>query len=160
MSLLDEIEAYQVFFDDLCVGQSFRTQARTVTEADIVNFAGLSGDYNAIHVDAAHAGQTIHGERIAHGLLVLAIASGLCTRLPLMRAMDKTLLGLVNLQCRWTRPTRIGDTLHVVVEISALEASSKPDRGSVTMRRTAVNQNGDSVMESDWRLVLKRIPAP
>jgi acyl dehydratase len=156
MSVLDEIETFEVFFDTLLVGQTFRTPGRTVTEADIVNFAGLSGDYNAVHMDAAHAAGTIHGERIAHGLLVLAIASGLCTRLPLMRAMEKTLLGLANLQCRWLRPTKIGDTLHVVIEITETKASSKPDRGSVTMTRTAVNQRGESVMESEWALVLKR----
>lgn len=155
-SILDEIERFEVHFDTLEVGQVFRTAARTVTEADIVNFAGLSGDYNALHTDAPYAEATPHGGRIAHGLLVLAIVSGLCTRLPVMKAMERTLLGLAELRCRWRRPTKIGDTLHVELEIVEKKPSSKPDRGTLMMRRSAVNQNGERVMESDWSLVLRR----
>ncbi len=106
MITLDEIDRFEVFFETLEVGQRFVSQRRTVTETDIVNFAGLSGDYNALHMDAIHAAETSHGERIAHGLLVLAIVSGLSSRLPVMRAMERTLIGLTNLQVRWRRPTR------------------------------------------------------
>lgn len=155
-SILDEIEAFEAHFEAFKVGQRFTTARRTLTEADIVNFAGLSGDYNALHTDAVHAAATPHGERVAHGLLVLAIASGLCTRLPVMRAMERTLLGLVNLQVRWRRPTHIGDTLHVAVEVVDMQASSKPDRGTVVMRRSAINQNDETVMESEWSLVVRR----
>ena len=156
MTTLDDVANFRLHFEDLAVGQSFQSPRRTVTEADIVAFAGLSGDYNALHTDALHGAGTVHGERIAHGLLVLAIASGLSTRMPLMRALEPTLIGLTNLQVRWRRPTRIGDTLHVLAEVTGLEGGSKSDRGVVTMQRSAVNQHGEAVMISDWTLVVAR----
>lgn len=156
MSVLQDIEQYQVYFETLNVGDSFKTAGRTVTESDIVSFAGLSGDYNALHTDAEYAATTPHGERIAHGLLVLAIVSGLSTRLPVMKAMERTILGLSNLQCRWRRPTKIGDTIHVVLEVAEKKPGAKNDRGALVLRRTAVNQRGETVMESDWSLILRR----
>ncbi|HYD70080.1 MaoC/PaaZ C-terminal domain-containing protein [Azospirillum sp.] len=157
--MLKDLENFTVYFETLAVGDRFRTAGRTVTEADIASFAALSADYNALHTDAEYARETPHGQRIAHGLLVLSIASGLCSRLPLMTFMERTILGLAGLECRWTRPTFIGDTIHVLLEIVGKEVSRKPDRGAVLMRRTAVNQRGETVMESDWRLVLRRQPA-
>lgn len=156
MSVLQDIEKYEVYFETLTIGDKFKTAGRTVTESDIVSFAGLSGDYNALHTDAEYAATTPHGERIAHGLLVLSIVSGLSTRLPVMKAMERTILGLANLQCRWRRPTKIGDTIHVVLEVVEKNPGAKNDRGSVVLRRTAVNQRGETVMESDWSLILRR----
>jgi acyl dehydratase len=108
MTTLDEIERFEVYFETLEIGQRFVSPRRTVTEADVVNFAGLSGDYNGLHTDAVLAAETQHCERIAHGLLVLAITSGLSTRLPAMRGMERTLIGLKNLQVQWKAPTKIG----------------------------------------------------
>ena len=156
MSVLQDIETYEVYFETLTIGDKFKTAGRTVTESDIVAFAGLSGDYNALHTDAEYAATTPHGARIAHGLLVLSIVSGLSTRLPVMKAMERTILGLANLQCRWRRPTKIGDTIHVVLEVAEKKDGAKPDRGAVVLRRTAVNQRGEAVMESDWSLILRR----
>jgi acyl dehydratase len=156
----NDIETADIYFENLIVGQRFRSQGRTLTETDIVNFAGLSGDFNALHTDESYAATTQHGTRIAHGLLVLAIASGLSSRMAVMRGLERTLVGLANLECRWLKPARIGDTLHVAAEILELVPSSRPDRGTVLMRRSAMNQHDVVVMESDWKLVLKRrIPA-
>lgn len=157
--LLKTIEGTTLYFDDLNVGDRFQTAGRTITEADIVSFAGLSGDFNALHTDAEFAVTTPHGQRIAHGLLVLAIASGLATRLPLMKLMEKAILALAGLECKWLRPTFIGDTIHVVMEIQGKEPGRKPDRGTVVFKRSAVNQRGETVMESVWRLVLRTRPA-
>jgi acyl dehydratase len=110
-------------------------------------------------MDAEFAATTPHGQRIAHGLLVLSIVSGLSTRLPLMKLIEKAILGLAGLECRWLKPAFIGDTLHVVVEIVAREPGRKPDRGTLVMKRSAVNQRGETVMESTWRIVLKTRPA-
>jgi acyl dehydratase len=157
--LLETIETTTLFYDDISVGDRFRTAGRTVTEADIVGFAGLSGDFNSLHVDAEFAATTATGQRIAHGLLVLAIASGLSTRLPLMKLIEKSILGLAGLECKWLKPTVIGDTLHVQVEIAAKEPGRKPDRGTLVLKRAAVNQRGETVMESVWRIVVKTRPA-
>ena len=153
--LLDRIDDYVLAYEDLNVGDTFTTTARTVTEADVVNFAGLSADYNSLHVDAEFAGGTPHGGRIAHGLLVLAIASGLCTRLPLMKFLEPSILGLANLECKFRLPCKIGDTLHVRLSIIDKQPGKKPGRGTLVMSRVAVNQRGEDIMESTWHLVVK-----
>jgi acyl dehydratase len=144
-----------VFFDDLVPGTRYVTSGRTVTESDVVSFAGLSGDYNRLHVDAAFAAGTPYGERVAHGLLVLSIASGLSTRLPVSEAMQPNILGLLDLQCRWPGPTRFGDTIHVALTIEECRPTSKPGRGVVTMTREVVNQREETVMVSTWKLLIK-----
>ena len=87
------LEIPTLYFEDLSVGLICVSAGRTVTEADIVAFAGLSGDYNQLHVDAQFAGKTVHGGRIAHGMLVLSILSGLSTRTPLMQGLGETIVG-------------------------------------------------------------------
>lgn len=148
-------EGYTLCFEDFTVGDAFTTSGRTITEADVVNFAGLSADYNALHVDADFAATTLHGGRIAHGLLVLAISSGLCTRLPLMKYLEPSILGLKSLECRFMKPCKLGDTIHVRLEIADTMPGKKPDRGTIAMKRVAVNQHGEDVMESIWHLVVK-----
>ncbi len=160
MGFLDDIQNYRVYFETLTIGERFISPGRTITETDIVNFAALSGDYNQLHTDAQFAATTQHGQRIAHGLLVLSVTSGLSSRLPVMKAMETTLIGLAELKCRWRKPTLIGDTLHVVMEVVEKTESRKPDRGTVLLRRMAVNQHGDAVLESDWSLVLQRATLP
>ncbi|QJW83328.1 acyl dehydratase [Ramlibacter terrae] len=153
--LLDQIQDYVVGYEDFKVGDTFMTSGRTVTEADVVNFAGLSADYNALHVDAAFAAGTPHEGRIAHGLLVLAIASGLCTRLPVMKFPEPSIPGLADLHCKFRRPCKIGDTLKVRMTVTDMQPGRKPDRGTVTFSRVAVNQRGEDVMESVWQLVVR-----
>lgn len=149
------LEGCTLYFEDFTVGDSFITSARTVTEADVVNFAGLSADYNALHTDAEAAGKTVHGGRIAHGLLVLSIASGLCTRLPLMKYLEPSIIGLKNLQCRFMKPCKLGDTIHVRMTVAETIPSSRPGRGTIVMNRVAINQHGEEIMESRWDLVIK-----
>lgn len=144
-----------LFFDDLVTGERHVTAGRTVTESDVVGFAGLSGDYNRLHVDAEFASHTAFGERVAHGLLVLSIASGLSTRLPLSERMQPNILGLLDLQCRWPGPTRIGDTVHVVLTVTQCDTTSRRERGVVTMTREVVNHRDETVMVSTWKLLVR-----
>ncbi|WP_313623045.1 MaoC/PaaZ C-terminal domain-containing protein [Achromobacter sp.] len=154
---LDEHLGRRLYFEDLESGQSWESPRRTVTEADVVQFAGLSGDYNALHTDAVFAAGHPFGQRAAHGLLTLAIASGLTTRMPVYRLMDGTRLALTELRCQWRKPVFIGDTLHVVLRIGDKAPSqSLHDAGRVTMLRTVKNQNGDVVAESEWTTLMKR----
>ena len=152
--LLQTLETASVTYDDLSPGDRFVTAGRTVTEADIVNFAGLSADYNQLHTDAEFAAQTPHGKRIAHGLLVLSIVSGLCTRLPVNKFMEKAIIGLAGLQAKWLRPVFVGDTIHVQVEVMRKEPGKRHGRGSVVFKRAAVNQKGETVLETEWRIVM------
>ena len=153
--MLKDIENYVAYLEDLTVGDRFVSPGRTITEADVTAFAGLSGDYNPLHTDAEYARETPYGQRIAHGLLVLAVVSGLSARTPLMRAMEKSIIGLVNLECRWKMPTLLGDTIRVALEIADKRISGKPDRGIVVLSRSALNQRDEVVMESDWTLLVR-----
>ncbi|WP_299452856.1 MaoC/PaaZ C-terminal domain-containing protein [uncultured Pigmentiphaga sp.] len=149
-----DLESYlqaALYYEDLEPGARWLSPRRTVTEADVVNFAGLSGDYNSLHTDAVYAAQHAFGQRAAHGLLTLAIASGLTTRMPVYRLMDKSRLALTELSCRWRKPVFIGDTLQVALSIGEKRLSrGRPDAGKVTLDRTVLNQRGDVVLESAW----------
>ena len=156
---LDEHLGRRLYFEDLVSGQSWESPRRTVTEADVVQFAGLSGDYNALHTDAVFAASHPFGQRAAHGMLTLAIASGLTTRMPVYRLMDGTRLALTELRCVWRKPVLIGDTIHVELGIGEKTLSQKrPGTGRVTMLRTVKNQNGEVVVESEWTTLMKCRP--
>jgi acyl dehydratase len=124
------------------VGDEFTSPGRTVTEADIVIFAGLSGDYNVLHTDAEHMKASIFGERIAHGLLGLSIQHGLVTR-----SMPAADLRLAGLKWKFKGPIKIGDTLHARARIVAKQDSDEPEWGLVTMDRQVLNQLGEVVQE-------------
>lgn len=130
------------------------TPARTVTEADVVNFAGVSGDFNPLHTDELFASQTPFAGRIAHGLLVLAIASGLRQRGGLF---DGTLIAWAEIrQWRFLRPVRIGDTVRVRWRIAEKRETSKPDRGVITQEVQVLNQRDEVVQEGLFVSLLRR----
>ena len=129
--------------EDFAVGQVMQTAARTVTEADLVAFAGLSGDYNAIHTDAEYAKQTAFGQRIAHGMLVFAIALGLGVR---TGVLDGTVLAFLGIEdWKFLRPVLIGDTVHLRWTVLEARLSSKPGAGVLKRRLEIVNQRGEVV---------------
>ena len=128
--------------NDLAVGTTTTSPRRTVTEADVVAFAGLSGDFNALHTDEVAASATPFGTRIAHGLLGAAIASGLFTRTALSTSLQESLVALLGVDCRFVNPLRIGDTVHVEAEIIELRPTSDPCRGVVIVERRLVNHEG------------------
>ena len=111
------------YLDDLEVGDSFTTKGRTVTEADIVNFAALTWDTYPLHVDAEWASKTMFGERIAHGMLVLSYAAGL---VPMQPGPIVAFYGMEKV--RFFAPTKIGDTIRVHVELKEKEERDDNDR--------------------------------
>jgi acyl dehydratase len=132
----------------------FETAARTITEADLVNFAGLSGDFNPLHTDETAAGASLYGRRIAHGMLALAVVTGLRQRMGLF---DGTLLGFLEIRSwRFRRPVFPGDTIRVVNEVTELRETSKPDRGVMTQRLEVLNQDGDLVQDGEFVTLLRR----
>jgi acyl dehydratase len=143
-----------LYYEDISVGFRFETPARTITEADLVNFAGLSGDFNPLHVDAVFAEGSIYGERIAHGALVLSIATGLRQRMGLF---DGTLMGLLEIRSwRFLRPVLVGDTIHVLSEVTDLRHTEKADRGVMTQRVDVLNQRGEPVHQGELVALLRR----
>ena len=142
------------YFDDIEVGEEYESPGRTVTETDIVMFAGLSGDYNILHTDAEFMKQSIFGERIAHGLLGLSIQSGLFTRATLPYAT----IALSGLRWKFKGPIKIGDTIRVRARVSAKKETEKPERGLVTLERRVVNQRDEVVQEGETDLLVERRP--
>jgi acyl dehydratase len=139
-----------LYFEDVEVGFRFETPARTVTEADLVAFAEVSGDFNPLHTDEVFAAQTIYGGRIAHGALVFSFATGLRQRAGLF---DGTIMGLLEIRnWRFLRPVRIGDTIRVGNEVTELRPTSKPDRGVMVQRVEVLNQ--DDVVAGEGELVM------
>ena len=149
----------RLYFEDLPLGKKFVTSGRTITEADVVAFAGLSGDFNSLHVDETFAAATGFGGRIAHGLLVLSVASGLTTRLPVLHALQPSLLGMTEVTCHWLAPTRIGDTIRVELTFIGAQLTRSGTRGRVTERRVALNQDDVTVLDSQWTLLVAARPS-
>jgi acyl dehydratase len=141
-----------VFFEELSVGQEFTSPGRTVTEADIVIFAGLSGDYNVLHTDAEHMKASIFGERIAHGLLGLGIQQGLASRGEPAAAHGH----LSALKWKFKGPIKIGDTVHVLSRIAGKRDAPDAGRGLVTVERRLVNQRGEVVQEGETEHLVER----
>lgn len=133
------------WFGDLVVGETDVSPARTIGEADVVAFAGLSGDYNPLHVDREFAAATQFGERIAHGLLGTVVASGLFTATALSRSLQKALVAMLATEVRYQGPIRLGDTIRVTAEITELREASSGDRGVATIERRVHNQRNEVV---------------
>ncbi len=146
-------EPNRQYFEDIQIGDEYLSPGRTVTEADIVAFAGLSGDYNVLHTDAEYMKTSIFGERIAHGLLGLSISSGLGSRAIVRPFATIAFLGL---RWRFKGPIKIGDTIKVRMRVSDKKETSKPDRGIVTIQRSVLNQRGEVVQEGDTELMIER----
>ncbi len=141
-----------LFFEEFIVGDQTESVGRTITEADIVNFAGLSGDYNLIHTDAEYSKGQMFGQRVAHGLLVLSIASGLAVRLGFM---EDTILAFRGLEWKFVAPVFIGDTIRVRVAVEATKAVPRLGGGIVTLRMEVVNQKDEVVNRGTWEVVCK-----
>jgi acyl dehydratase len=146
-----------LYWEDWEVGAEFESPARTLTEADIVLFAGLSGDYNPLHVNEEYAKTTVFGGRVAHGPLVYAIAAGLLFQLHLYDDTLVAFLGFENL--RFTKPVKAGDTNHAWIKVLEKRETSKADRGLMKRELRVLNQRADVVQEAVQTFLLKRKPA-
>ncbi|ARJ39585.1 acyl dehydratase [Sporosarcina ureae] len=145
-----------MFYEDFQVGDVYFSPSRTVTEADIVNFAGLSGDYNALHTDEEYARDSIFGQRIAHGMLGMVIASGLFTRTDLNGRMSPTLLALLGIDSwKFISPIKINDTIRLEIEIADKRETSQGGKGIVFFKRKVINQNGDLLQEGTTPMLIE-----
>lgn len=147
--------AYQprgLHFEEFEIGQQLQTIGRTVTEADIVNFAGLSGDYNRIHTDAVYAAQDTFGQRVAHGLLIQSIATGLTVQ---SGAIEGTVLAFRELNCKFSLPIFIGDTIHVELEVTEKKAFRRLGGGNVVFKYSIKNQEDKVVQRGEWTMLIK-----
>jgi acyl dehydratase len=141
------------YFEDFEVGEEILTLGRTITETDIVNFCGFSGDFHPIHTDAEYAATQPFGARIAHGMCVLSVASGLMVRTNMWEGLI-AFFGIEN--WRFLAPVMIGDTIHAVIRIVEKKETSKPDRGLMTLGISVLNQKGVLAMEGKFLSMMKR----
>lgn len=143
------------YYEEIGVGETFESPARTVTETDVVLFAGLSGDYNQLHTDVEFAKGTRFGERLAHGLLVLSIASGLVTRLGFIEGTVQAFMGL---EWKFHGPVLIGDTVRVGVEVLRKRPMDRLDGGFIFLEVIVLNQRDEVVQKGTWTALLKSAP--
>ncbi len=133
------------YFEELNVGDKFYTPGRTVTEADVVNYAAYSGDYNPIHTDEQFARTTQFGKRLVHGPLTVSIALGLMFRLGVLDINSQAMLSL---NSTFKGPVFIGDTIHCVVEVIEKRLTRRGDRGILSVRVSVLNQKDEVVIET------------
>ena len=141
------------FFEDFEVGALFESQARTVTESDLTRFAGLSGDFNPLHTNAEFGKKTPFGERIAHGVLVVAMATGMANW---MGYFEGTTIALVEQTIRYKGAVKFGDTIRLVMEVIEKKETSKPDRGLVNIAARVFNQRDEPVVDGEWLHLMQR----
>ena len=145
-----------MFFEEFAVGQQIISTARTVTESDVVTFAGLSGDYNQIHTDAEFCKNTPFGKRVAHGLLGIAIASGLAMR---TGVLEGTVLAFREInEWKFSKPIFIGDTVHVELDVKEIKALPRLGGGSVIIELCVKNQHEEVTMKGLWTVLVASKP--
>lgn len=145
-----------MYFEEFEPGQKILTTPRTISESDIVNFAGFSGDYNQIHTDAEFARSTPYGQRIAHGLLGLSIASGLAMRTGIL---EGTVLAFREInEWKFSKPVFIGDTIRVEIEVLETKAIPRLGGGTIVISLDVRNQRSETVMKGTWTALVASKP--
>jgi acyl dehydratase len=140
------------YFSDFEVGQEFVSVGRTVTEADVVAFAGISGDFNPLHTDATFAAKTPFGQRVAHGMLSAAISTGLGQTLGIF---EGTTLALMGQTFQYKGPVFFGDTIRLSLTVDTTKVSSKGGKGVVKFRSDIINQNDSIVITGEWTVLFR-----
>lgn len=150
-----EAKSRGLYFEEFEVGQKIPSAGRTITESDVVTFAGLSGDFNQIHTDAEFSKKTPFGNRVAHGLLGLSITSGLAMR---TGVLEGTVLAFREINdWKFVKPVFIGDTISVEMEVIEKKAIPRLGGGSIVIALNVINQSGQTVMKGSWTaLVMSR----
>ena len=140
------------YFDDFQTGQEVETPARTITEADIVAFSGLSGDYNALHTDSVFAAKGPYGKRIAQGLLGLSVTSGLIARLGIL---EEAVLAFREVKWKFKKPVFIGDTIFARVKVISTKFIRRFSGGLVELAIRLYNQHQQIVQIGTWKVLLR-----
>jgi acyl dehydratase len=140
-------------YEEFEIGAVYDTQARTITETDVVSFAGLSGDFNPLHTNAEAAKDSPFGERIAHGMLTVAISTGMANMTGLMAG---TTIALMEQNIKYVAAVKFGDTIQLKLEVIEKRETSKPDRGIVKLAARVFNQRDELVVDMIWTQLMKR----
>ena len=145
-----------LYFEVFSVGQKVETVGRTLSEGDIISFAGLTGDYNQIHTDVEFSKKTPFGQRVAHGLLGLSMAVGLIWRTGLL---EGTVLAFREVsEWKFVKPFFIGDTIHVEMTVTETKALPRIGGGAVIAAIVAKNQNDEICQRGSLNLLMLSKP--
>jgi len=153
--LPDERLPKGLHFEDFTLGLTFKTYGRTLTDADLVQFAGISGDFNPVHMDQETAQSTPFRGRVAHGMLVQSVATGLAVQMGIFHG---TLVAIAGMDIAWKSPARVGDTLRVTMEVVEVDPSPKPKRGKIRFGVLVQKEDDTVLAESRWYTVVSRRP--
>ena len=144
-----------LYFEEFEVGVTMRTRGRTITEADLVQFAALTGDFNPMHTDAEYCKTSFMGQRVAHGMLTASYAIGQAYQLGIL---ERTVLGFRGLEMKFSAPVYIGDTIHAELQVTATKAARRLDGGAVTMAIRIIKQDGRIVQKGSLTLLMMSRP--
>jgi acyl dehydratase len=143
------------YFEEFEIGDEVESPGRTITETDVVLFAGLSGDYNQIHTDAEFSKGTLYGERVAHGLLGLSVATGLASR---MGFVEGTAQAFTALEWKFRGPIKIGDTIRLRAEVRRKKEMARLGGGFVIFNIAILNQRDETVQKGSWTILVRGTP--
>ena len=137
------------------MGATLRTRGRTITEADLVQFAALTGDYNPMHTDAEYSRDSFMGRRVAHGMLTLSYAIGQAYQLGIL---DRTVMGFRGVEMKFSSPVYIGDTIHAELKVTETKAARRLGGGTVILDTRIVKQDGSIVQKGSMSLLMMSKP--
>jgi 3-hydroxybutyryl-CoA dehydratase len=144
-----------LYYEEFEVGQTVTSAGRTVTETDVVTFAALSGDWNTIHTDAEYAAAGVFGQRVAHGLLGLSIATGLGNRLGFM---EETVLAFREIgSWKFSLPIFIGDTIRLRATVQEKRPMRRLGGGLVKFKVEILNQRDEVTQRGTWSVLAKAL---
>lgn len=144
-----------LYFEEFEVGARMVTRGRTITEADLVQFAGLTGDYNPMHTDAEYSKDSFMGRRVAHGMLSLSYAVGQAYQLGIL---ERTVLGFRGLEMKFSAPVYIGDTIHAELLVAEKKEAARLGGGVVTLEMRIVKQDGTVAQKGTLTLLMAARP--
>ncbi len=144
-----------LYFEEFEIGATMRTRGRTITEADLVQFAALTGDYNPMHTDAEYSRDAFMGARVAHGMLTLSYAVGQAYQLGIL---ERTVLGFRGLEMKFSSPVFIGDTIHAEIKVSDTKPARRLGGGVVTLELRIVKQDGAIAQRGSMTLLMMSRP--
>ena len=144
-----------LYFEEFAVGATMRTRGRTITEADLVQFAALTGDFNPMHTDAEYSREAFMGQRVAHGMLTISYAVGQAYQLGIL---ERTVLGFRGLNIKFSSPVYIGDTIHAELKVLETKASRRLGGGVVNLDIRIVKQDGKIAQRGTLSLLMMSRP--
>ncbi len=145
-----------LYFEEFEPGVTLRTRGRTITEADLVQFAALTGDFNPMHTDAEYCKTSFMGQRVAHGMLTASYAVGQAYQLGIL---ERTVLGFRGFEMKFSAPVYIGDTIHAELKVTETKAAKRLGGGLVTLEMRVIKQDGKIAQKGSMTLLMMSRPS-